>query len=150
MTEAAATSAVRPARSPLSGILKQSWPILVSQWASISFGVLDTAMAGHASPTDLAALALGIAIYITVFIGLMGVMHALIPIQAQSFGGKRYMEISHSFSQGLWVSIILSVFGGFVLSFPDLWLSLSGPVDPGVRESLGNYLLALSFGLPLH
>ena len=148
MTQAATTSAARPGGHPLKGILKQSWPILVSQWASISFGVLDTAMAGHASPTDLAALALGIAIYITVFIGLMGVMHALIPIQAQSFGGKRYAEISDSFSQGLWVSLILSVFGGLVLSFPDIWLSFSGPVDPGVRESLGNYLLALSFGLP--
>lgn len=148
MTVNASTPAVAAKASPLKGILKQSWPILISQWASIAFGVLDTAMAGHASPKDLAALALGISIFITVFIGLMGVMHALIPIQAQSFGGKRYTEIGESFSQGVWVSIILSIFGSIVLSFPDIWLSLSGPVDPGVRERLGGYLLALSFGLP--
>jgi len=148
MTTSAAARRTPSPPGPLRGILKQSWPILISQWASIAFGVLDTAMTGHASPKDLAALALGISIYITVFIGLMGVMHALIPIQAQSFGAKRYAEIGQAFSQGLWVSIILSVCGGLVLSFPDVWLSLSGPIDPGVRERLGGYLLALTFGLP--
>ena len=58
-------------------ILKHSWPVLVSQWASMSFGVLDTVMNGHASPTDLAAMALAVTVYITVYVGLMGVMHAL-------------------------------------------------------------------------
>lgn len=134
--------------SPLKSILKQSWPVLVSQWASIAFGVLDTAMTGHSSPQDLAALALGVAIFITVFIGLMGVMHALIPIQAQSFGARRYDEIGHAWSQGIWVAVILSVFGAFLMSIPDVWLLLSGSVDPVVRNSLGNYLLALTFGLP--
>ena len=137
-----------PGTSPLKGIVVQAWPVLVSQWASIAFGVLDTAMTGHASPQDLAALALGISIYITVFIGLMGVMHALIPIQAQLYGAKQHARIGHAWSQGVWVSLILSIFGASVLAFPDVWLSFSGPVAPGVRERLGDYLVALSFGLP--
>jgi len=141
-------TAATQARHPLRGILKQSWPVMVSQWASIAFGVLDTAMTGHASPQDLAALALGVSIFITVFIGLMGVMHALIPIQAQSYGAKRYQDIGHAWSQGIWVSVILTIFGAVLMSFPDVWLSLSGPVDPVVRASLGSYLLALTFGLP--
>jgi len=136
------------ATHPLRGILRQSWPVLISQWASISFGVLDTAMTGHSSPQDLAALALGVAIFITVFIGLMGVMHALIPIQAQSYGARRYEEIGQAWSHGIWVSIILTVFGAVLMSFPDIWLSFSGSVDPAVRERLGDYLLALTFGLP--
>ena len=139
---------VASAAHPLRGILRQSWPVLISQWASISFGVVDTAMTGHSSPQDLAALALGVAIFITVFIGLMGVMHALIPIQAQSYGARRYEEIGQAWSQGIWVSIILTVFGAVLMSFPDIWLSFSGPVDPAVRERLGDYLLALTFGLP--
>lgn len=149
MTTATSPATLTPAsQHPLRAILRQAWPILVSQWASIAFGVLDTAMTGHASPTDLAALALGISIYITVFIGLMGVMHALIPIQAQSYGGNRYAEIGQSWSQGIWVSLLLSLIGGLVLSFPDLWLTVSGDIDPAVRERLSSYLLALSAGLP--
>ena len=133
---------------PIRAILRQSWPVLVSQWASISFGVLDTAMTGHSSPQDLAALALGVAVFITVFIGLMGVMHALIPIQAQSYGARRLDEIGKAWSQGIWVALILTVFGATLMSFPDVWLSLSGPVDPVVRQLLSSYLFALTFGLP--
>lgn len=143
-------TSVASAPHPLRGILRQSWPVLISQWASIAFGVVDTAMTGHSSPQDLAALALGVAIFITVFIGLMGVMHALIPIQAQAYGARRYEEIGHAWSQGIWVSLILTVFGAVLMSFPDIWLSFSGPVDPVVRDRLGDYLLALTFGLPAY
>lgn len=129
-------------------ILRQSWPILISQWASISFGVLDTAMTGHASPVDLAATALAVAIFITVFVGLMGVMHALIPIQAQYFGGGKHEAVGRAFSQGIWVALLLSVCGGVLMSFPDVWLSLSGNIEPAVRERLGQYLIVLTFGLP--
>ena len=48
----------RSFKATLRAIFKQSWPIMISQWASMAFGVLDTAMTGHASPTDLATLAL--------------------------------------------------------------------------------------------
>lgn len=133
---------------PLRSILRQAWPVLISQWASIAFGVLDTAMTGHASAQDLAALALGVSIYITIFIGLMGVMHALIPIQAQSFGAKRFDEIGETFSQGIWVSILLSCVGGWILMFPSVWLSVAGPIDPAVQQRLDGYLMALAAGLP--
>ena len=88
----------------IRAIIKQSWPILVSQLASMAFGVLDTVMTGHASPTDLATLALSISIYITVFIGLMGVMHALIPIQAQYVGAGQLKRVGQAWGQGIWVS----------------------------------------------
>jgi len=79
----AASPAPKSFGATLRGITKQAWPVLISQWAGISFGVLDTAMTGHSSPDDLAAMALSASIYITIFVGLMGVVHALIPILAQ-------------------------------------------------------------------
>jgi len=129
-------------------ILKQSWPILISQWASMAFGVLDTVMTGHASPDDLATMALAVSIYITVFVGLMGVMHALIPIQAQYYGAEKYQQVGHTFGQGMWVSLGLSVCGGLVMMFPDVWLSFSGKVSPAVRQSMTHYLWALTVALP--
>jgi len=130
------------------GIAKQAWPVLISQWAGISFGVLDTAMTGHSSASDLAAMALSASIYITVFVGLMGVVHALIPILAQHFGAGNNDEVGRSWGQGVWLALGLSVVGAVLMLFPDVWLSMSGDVAPGVRERIGSYLQALVLALP--
>lgn len=129
-------------------ILRQAWPVLVSSWASLIFGVLDTAMAGHASAADLQAMALAASIYITVFVGLMGVVHALIPIIAQHYGGQRYLEVGRAWGQGVWLALGLSLAGAAAMLFPDTWLSLSGSVDPDVRNSITWYLRALILALP--
>jgi MATE family multidrug resistance protein len=129
-------------------ILKQAWPVLISQWASMAFGVMDTAMTGHASPTDLAAMALAASVFISVFVGLMGVLHAMIPIIAQDFGGGRMGEIGRTWAQGVWLALALSVVGGAAMLFPDIWLSMSGDVDPAVRALMTNYLRCLVVALP--
>ncbi|PTN49955.1 MATE family efflux transporter, partial [Achromobacter xylosoxidans] len=132
----------------LRGIARQAWPVLVSQWAGISFGVLDTAMTGHSSAADLAAMALSASIYITIFVGLMGVVHALIPILAQHFGAGNNLEVGRSWGQGVWLALGLSVVGAVLMLFPNMWLSMSGEVAPGVRERIGSYLQALVLALP--
>lgn len=128
--------------------LHQAWPVLVSSWASIAFGVIDTAMAGHASAADLQAMALSVSIYITVYVGLMGAVHALIPIIAQHYGAKRYAEVGRAWGQGVWMALGLSLVGAVTMLFPDLWLSLSGEVDPAVRTGITWYLRALILALP--
>ncbi len=132
----------------LRGIARQAWPVLVSQWAGISFGVLDTAMTGHSSAADLAAMALSASIYITIFVGLMGVVHALIPILAQHFGAGNNLEVGRSWGQGVWLALGLSVVGAVLMLFPNMWLSMSGEVAPGVRERIGSSLQALVLALP--
>ncbi|MFQ6721184.1 MATE family efflux transporter, partial [Bordetella pertussis] len=144
-----------PAAAPSPGfgatmrdIARQAWPVLISQWAGISFGVLDTAMTGHASPQDLAAMSLSVSVYITVFVGLMGVVHALIPILAQHFGAGQQREVGSTWGQGVWLALGLSVVGAILMLFPDAWLSLSGDVDPAVRDRVAAYLRALVLALP--
>ena len=132
----------------LRGIAKQAWPVLISQWAGISFSVLDTAMTGHSSASDLAAMALSASIYITVFVGLMGVVHALIPILAQHYGAGNNLEVGRSWGQGVWLALGLSMVGAILMLFPDVWLSMSGEVAPAVRERIGSYLQALVLALP--
>lgn len=129
-------------------IIKQAWPVLVSSWAGIMFGVMDTAMAGHAGPADLQAMALAVAIYITVFVGLMGVVHALIPIIAQHFGAGRFAQVGRAWGQGVWLALGLSLAGAATMLFPNVWLSLSGDIDPVVYDGITWYLRALVFALP--
>ena len=129
-------------------IFRQAWPVLISQWAGIAFAVMDTAMTGHSGPDDLAAMGLAASVYITVFVGLMGVLHALIPIMAQHFGAGRLREVGSMWGQGIWLSILLSVVGATAMMFPDTWLSLSGTVDMAVRNKINGYLHALMVALP--
>jgi MATE family multidrug resistance protein len=71
-------------------IASLAWPVLVGQLAIIAFGVIDTVMVGRFSAVDLAALGLGSSIYVSVFVGLTGVVLALQPIAAQMFGARRH------------------------------------------------------------
>lgn len=128
--------------------LHQAWPVLISAWASIAFGVIDTAMAGHASAADLQAMSLSVSIYITVFVGLMGVVHALIPIIGQHFGAQRHAEVGHAWGQGVWMALGLSVVGIAAMLVPDVWLSLSSGIEPQVHYGITWYLRALAFALP--
>lgn len=132
----------------LKDILRQAWPVLVSSWAGIAFGVMDTAMAGHAGPMDLQAMALAVSIYITVFVGLMGVVHALIPTIAQHYGAGRLNEAGRAWGQGVWLVLGLSLAGCLLLLFPDPWLAFSGDITPPVRERIRHYLQALAVALP--
>ena len=128
-------------------ILSQAWPVLIGQWASIAFGVMDTVMVGHASPQDLAAMALGASIYASVFVGLMGVIIALAPIIGQHFGGARHDEIGKTWVQGIWIALWLTIVGDLAMAFPNAWLVMS-PVEPAVGVRVGQYLRALMFALP--
>ena len=83
----------------------QAWPILLGQLASMAYGVIDTMMAGHSSPTDLAAIGLGASIYSSVFVSLIGVVGALNPIIAHHYGARRDHAIGASYVQGLWLGL---------------------------------------------
>ena len=70
-------------------IASLAWPVLIGQLAIIAFGVIDTAMVGRYSATDLAALGLGASIYISVYIALTGILTALQPTVGLSYGAGR-------------------------------------------------------------
>jgi MATE family multidrug resistance protein len=128
--------------------LDNAWPVLISAWAGVAFGVIDTAMAGHASAADLQAMSLSVSIYITVFIGLMGVVHALIPIIGQHFGAQRNEEVGQAWAQGVWMALGLSTIGVAALLFPNAWLAYSGDIEPLVFTRVTWYLRTLAIALP--
>ncbi len=133
----------------LRRLLQQAWPVLVAQWASVAFGVLDTAMTGHASPLDLAAMALAVSIYITVFVALIGVLNALVPVLSYHFGAGRLTAVGEAWGQGLWLALGLTGVGALILLHPDPWLAFAGDeIGEDVRTRIRGYLLALTWALP--
>ncbi len=128
-------------------IVKLAWPVLVGQLAVLAFGTIDTVLLGRLGSVDLAALAVGSAAYITVFVGLMGVLLAIGPIVGHLYGAGRLAEAGQQFHQGVWLALALSVLGIGVLAFPQPFLALAkveGEVERGIRGYMG----ALAFALP--
>jgi MATE family multidrug resistance protein len=134
-------------REDIPALLKLAGPLLVGQLAVIAFGVLDTAMTARYSADDLAALAMASAIFISVYVGLTGVVSALAPIAGQLFGAKRYDEIGEEVRQAIWLAILLSLFGALILWNADLILDIS-QVSPEIHEKASLYMHILVLGLP--
>ena len=128
-------------------ILPLAWPVFVGQVAVLGFGTIDTVLVARHSPTDLAALAVGGATYITIFIGLMGVVLAVSPIVGQLFGARRMREAGHQAWQALWLAAALALVGCLLLSFPAPFLALS-QASPAVADKVTGYLQALAVALP--
>ena len=146
MPPASSPSPVLGAR--MKEITRQAWPVLIASWAGVAFGVIDTAMGGHSGALDLQIMALATSIYVTVFVGLMGVIHALIPILAQHYGAGRNEEVGRLWGQGVWLAGGLCLAGSVFLLLPDVWLSISGGLEPEVRRGVRRYLQALTLALP--
>lgn len=122
-------------------------PVLVGQLAVISFGVMDTIMAGRASANDLAAVGLGGSIYVTVYISLMGVLQALAPIAGQLYGAGRSDQIGSEVRQAAWLGLALSVPGVLLLMFPEPLLVFA-KAPPELVDKASQYLHIGAFGLP--
>jgi multidrug resistance protein, MATE family len=133
--------------SIVRGIVGQARPILIGQFAAMAFAVVDTVLCGRASPVDLATMGLGLSVYSTVFVGLMGATSALNPIVAQHFGGGRLAAIGATYVQGLWMALLLSALGMLPLLFANLWLPwVRAPSE--VEVHVARYLRVLALALP--
>jgi MATE family multidrug resistance protein len=124
-----------------------AWPVFVGQVAVLAFSTVDTVLVGRHASLDLAALAVGAAAYVTIFIGLMGVVLAVGPIVGQLYGARRLPEAGAQMHQAAWLAIGLSVLGCALLVFPApfVWLSKA---PPEIEAKVRGYLLALAFALP--
>ncbi|MES2717950.1 MAG: MATE family efflux transporter [Pseudomonadota bacterium] len=134
-------------RHSVRRIVPLAWPVFIGQLAVLGFGTIDTVLVARHSPTDLAALAVGGASYITVFIGLMGVVLAISPIVGQLYGAQRLHEAGRQVWQALWLALGLALLGCLLLAFPAPFLALS-KAGPEVAGKVRGYLLALAVALP--
>jgi multidrug resistance protein, MATE family len=134
-------------RADAARILPLAWPVFAGQIAMVLFATVDTLLVARASATDLAALAVGAAAYITVFIGLMGVVLALAPIVGQLYGARRLEAAGEQLHQAVWLALGLSVLGCALLVFPQPFIALAR-ATPEVEAKLRAHLLALAFALP--
>jgi MATE family multidrug resistance protein len=128
-------------------IVPLAWPVFVGQVAVLAFSTVDTVMVARYSALDLAALAVGAAAYITIFVGFMGVVLAVGPIAGQLFGAKKSTQAGAQLHQAVWVALGLSALGIALLLMPHPFLH-TAQAKPEVAERVRAYLGHLAIALP--
>ena len=134
-------------RTSSARIAALAWPMFIGQAAVLAFATIDTALVARYSASDLAALAVGMAAYITVFIGLAGVVLAVGPIAGQLFGARRHAAAGEQLHQAVWLALFLSIVGSSLLLFPAPFIALAR-ASPEVESKVRGYLVALAMALP--
>jgi MATE family multidrug resistance protein len=130
--------------SELKIITRHAGTVLVGQLAVMAFGVADTVIAGRYSDTALAALSVGSAIYISVYVGLIGIVQALLPIWAELLGANKHQDIGRSLRQGLYLSGLITGLGMAALLFPGALLRWA-QVPEAMLGDVQSYLTVLAF-----
>jgi MATE family multidrug resistance protein len=133
--------------SELRTIARHAGTVLVGQLAVMAFGVADTIVAGRFSQEALAALSVGSAVYISVFVGLMGMLQALLPTWAQLHGGQLHEDVGRSVRQALYVGAFGMLAGGAALLFPGPLLRWT-EVPLQLQGEVSRYLAVLALALP--
>jgi MATE family multidrug resistance protein len=86
-------------------ILAHATPMLLAQLSSMGMMIIDTALLGHYGTDDLAAVAVGGGIYISVVFALAGILQAIAPTVAHLHGAGRQREIAGVLQQALWLAL---------------------------------------------
>ena len=130
--------------SELRIISRHAGTVLVGQLATMAFGVADTVIAGRYSDTALAALSVGSAIYISVYVSLIGIVQALLPIWAELLGANKHREIGRSLRQSIYLSGLITTLGMAALLFPGALLRWA-QVPQAMLGGIQSYLTVLAF-----
>ena len=133
--------------SELSIIGRHALTVLAGQLAVMAFGVTDTIVAGRYAPEALAALSIGSAVFVSVYVGLMGVLQALMPVWAEQRGAGAQAAIGQSVRQSLYLWGVATALGMAVLLSPEPLLRWT-EVPTELRAEVRSYLAILALGLP--
>ncbi|MGE4240401.1 MATE family efflux transporter [Ramlibacter sp.] len=133
--------------SELRYIVRHAGTVLVGQWAVMAYGVVDTIVAGRYSAQALAALSVGSAVFITVFVAFMGLLSALLPAWAELHGARRNEALGASVRQSLYLALFGGIVGAAALLFPGPLLAWT-EVPEALQEDVRSYLAILTLALP--
>ena len=128
-------------------IAQHAVTVWVGQLAVMAFGVTDTVVAGRYAQSALASLSVGSAIYISVFVTLMGVLQATLPMLSELHGARRARDMGRLMRQSLYIWVATSALGMALLTHAGLALEWT-QVPADLRPMIEDYLGILAWALP--
>lgn len=124
-----------------------SWPLLVGQLANVGMGVVEVAMAGHASAQDLAGVSLGVSIWTMLIISLMGLMMSINPLVAHHVGAQEFDKVPHIVRQGIWKALGVGLLA-MAVSILSAQIFNHMQLEPAVRDIAQHFVIITSLALP--
>ncbi|WP_196772874.1 MATE family efflux transporter [Pseudodesulfovibrio alkaliphilus] len=129
-------------------ILPLFLPILISQYAGIANGVIDTAMAGALGTVELASIAVGAAIWVPFFAFILGTLYGLLIFVSQAFGAGDSESVNASTQQGMYLGVALGLLTTLILYLIASNISLFG-VEAEIAEPASRYIKAVIWSIPV-
>ena len=129
-----------------SSIARHALTVFAGQLAIMAFGVTDTIVAARYSDAAVAALSVGSAVFVSVYVSLMGIFQALLPLWAEQRGARQPEAIGNSLRQSMYLCGAACALGMWALLAPDVLLHAT-KVPPELQQEVKLYLGVLSLGL---
>lgn len=122
-------------------------PFIANQLLQIAVVTIDSMMAGADGELTLAAVAQGASLFTMMELILIGLAMPLTPMFARSFVKKDYDTLRELFHQGVWLSVLLSILGVFLMLGSPLLMYLAG-VDALIIPPATQYLWITAAAMP--
>lgn len=135
-------------RDEIRATLRLALPIAFAQVALMTMGLVDAALVGRISETDLSAVSIGNSLVFAMVCPAMGVTMAVEPLASQAVGARNLPRAWTSFQAGLVACFLLSIPTMLIAALSPLVLEPLG-VDPGVVPAARLFVLARLPGMPM-
>ncbi len=133
-------------RAELAETVKLAWPMALTQLGQIAMMTTDLMLLGRLGPQVVAATALAHTVLFAAFVFGMGMVAAVAPLAAQSFGAREPRLVRRALRVGLWASVAL----GLPFSVAQMWgeaALLALGQTPEAASLAGQYLVSLGWSL---
>ncbi len=133
----------------LSRFLPLFGPLLISQYAQVANGIVDTIMAARLGPEGLGSVSVGAALWLPVYMFVIGVLFGVLIIIAQYFGAGDSENIHKSTWQGIWMGLGLGFASSvlvYIISSQMGWFGAAPELVDNARGYVRMVLIGFPFG----
>jgi len=134
------------ARREVRATLVLAVPLVLTQLAQMTMSFVDVIMIGRLGTAALAAGVLGSSTFFTLLLVCVGMVLAVNPSVAQSYGAGDEAEVGRWARQGLWLGVFLGVPLVALFGYAEPLLRAAGQ-EPATAALAADYLRAIRWGV---
>jgi MATE family multidrug resistance protein len=146
MAAAGASTAAALWRREIVATLRLAVPLVFAQLGMIAINTTDILMMGWLGPQELAAGALGMNVYVPIFLFGLGIASVVAPMVSQALGARDFRGVRRTVRQGFWLALLFgAVFTAVIWNGRHVLLATGQ--DPALAALSEDYLQAVGWGL---